>query len=413
MRPQSHDVNSQASQIAQQNISTKIFPGLLIASCYICICLISFLLVYTSLNAVETYQLRNIEGSVIFYANLDKESTSLANRMRSDFGVQTVDLLSREGGIALYKLTGARRALSPTLVMPKDGNSVVVSGSAAVQQILQPLISDVTPVLLARRALYIMAGLIVVSIVFSTEIVYVATFLPAIGIVAIAMLWGHCLHCDSSGSALSDIAPLLGLLYVIIGLLLFTIPVFRKKIFYCIFLVASGLVPSVQAYMLIGEPKLCPACLAITFVSAAYFVATLQALKTSRLPGIGTPRWVAPAFAFSIFCLLVRHTLVLGNYIQIGAPNKLVLSNISGSSFSQFGRSMPKLQPGMLYVVSQESCGACQTARQDLRKTKLEWQEVPVCTFLRNKGCFDGQSLTFATPLLIICNRSGTIIFAA
>lgn len=164
--------------------------------------------------------------------------------------------------------------------------------------------------------------------------------------------------------------------------------------------------------MLLIEPKFCPICLTITFVSAAYFVATSRALVSSRISGISVPVWMRAAVVVSLSLLLVRHSLALSGRGSTNKPPKEVITpQIIGTPISKFIPSVSSFQAGTLYVVTQKGCSACVSAERDLSTTQLAWNEVPVCTMLARDGCFEGKNLTFVTPMLLMCDRNGNIAF--
>ncbi len=166
-----------------------------------------------------------------------------------------------------------------------------------------------------------------------------------------------------------------------------------------------------QSYLLTAEPKLCPACLAVTFISAVYFVCSLEALQTAKLPGFTLPIWVRTSLAVALMCLFVRHSLVFGGYVRAGEPPESVASNLVGTSLAQFAPALGKPTPGVLYVVTEAQCGSCELAKEQLPAMHLAWRELPVCTILSKEGCFTGGKLNFATPMLLVCDKSGRIIF--
>ena len=156
------------------------------------------------------------------------------------------------------------------------------------------MLDGTSPMRLGKQALIVMAALILTVCLFKTEMGFVLPLLPVAGLVAVASLWGRCLHCQFTSTPLSVYAPLAELVYLAAGMALFTFGSIRKRWCYIAFAAISGLVPAVQSYLLTAEPKLCPACLTVTFISAVYFVCSLEALQTSRLPGFTVPSGCVP-----------------------------------------------------------------------------------------------------------------------
>ncbi len=183
-------------------------------SAYLFTCLLCFVAAYFGLNHKEAGELRPLRNSTLLYASSDHTSAKFAEWASTHLHMRTVDLLSPGAGETVYRLTSARKATSPTLVIPSTNGAEVVSGPAAVDQALQPITARTTPIGKAKWALAFMAGLILLAIIFETELAKVVAFLPIIGVVAIGALWGHCLNCSSSGSTLSALAPVFGLIYL-------------------------------------------------------------------------------------------------------------------------------------------------------------------------------------------------------
>jgi hypothetical protein len=258
----------------------------------------------------------------------------------------------------------------------------------------------------------IMAGLIALACVFSAEVNAVAGFVAVLGAVALAMLQSHCLNCNVGGSPASALAPLLGSIYVGVGALLFTLPIVRRREAYTGFLVVSALVPGVQALLLNAEPKLCVACLAITFVSAVYFVACLKTLASSRLSGTASPVWFKWTLPLVLVALTLRHSLVAFGAIATSNAEKhnFMVSRLIKTPLSHFVRLPFHVQPGMLYVVTRSGCNACAVAKNDLTQAKIPWREISICSSLGDQGCFGGVS-DYITPMLLICDANGRIAF--
>jgi len=374
-------------------------------------CCLCFLVTYFALNHTEAQQLQSLKRSVYFYSSNDIKSTETAEWLRAHAGLRTLDLLSPNAGAEVYRLTGANKAASPSLVVPGRGGIQLFSTPFAVQQELQPVLDSTGPAGLGKQALIVMAALILTVCLFRAEMAFALPLLPVIGLISVASLWGRCLHCSFTSTPLSVYAPLAELAYLAAGMTLFTFGSVRKRWCYVAFLIVSSLIPAVQSYMLTVEPKLCPACLAVTFVSAVYFVCSLEALRTSRLPGFTVPVWMRVAFTVALVALLVRHSLVFGGYVHAGEASEMTLSNLVGTSLAQTAPAIGKPMPGMLYVITQEQCGSCELAKGQLPAMHIAWRELPVCTILTKEGCFSGGQSTFATPLLLVCDKSGRVIF--
>jgi len=380
----------------------------ILACIYLTLC---FLATYFTLNHIEAQQLQSLKHSVYFYSSSDIKSTETAEWLRAHVGLRTLDLLSPNAGAEVHRMTGANKAASPSLVVPVRGGIQLFSTPFAVQQALQPVLDSTGPAQLGKQALIVMAALILTVCLFRAEMAFVLPLLPVVGLISVASLWGRCLHCSFTSTPLSVYAPLAELAYLAAGMTLFTFGSVRKRWCYAAFLVVSGLIPAVQSYMLTVEPKLCPACLTVTFVSAVYFVCSLEALQTNRLPGFTVPVWMRAALTGALIALLVRHSLVFGGYVHAGEPPETIASNLVGTPLAQMAPTIGKPVPGMLYVVTQEQCGSCELAKRQLPAMHLAWRELPVCTILTKEGCFSGGKLNFATPMLLVCDKKGRIIF--
>ena len=287
----------------------------------------------------------------------------------------------------------------------------MVSGPAAVDQALQSITARNNPFEKAEWALAFMAGLIVLTIIFEAELAKIVSFLPILGLIAIGALWGRCLNCSSSGSTLSTLAPVFGLIYLGGGMALFSRPLLGHRWPYAFFLLISGAVPVLQACMLVSEPKLCPSCLTITFISAVYFLCTLKTLSASVLSGIVAPKGLGIAMATVLCLLLLRHSLIVGGYINAGKTTDETIPSIVGTPFSRFVPSLLHPQPGLLYVVTLEGCSHCQQAESDLPRSGINWSKVPICTIEQRGVCFEGGKLNFPTPMLLMCDKNGRIVY--
>ena len=375
------------------------------------VCGLCFLATYFALNRIEVQQLQSLKHSVYLYASSDIKDTETAEWLNSHVGIHTLNLLSPGAGLEVYRLTGAHKAASPSLVVPVHGGIQLFSTPFAVQQALQPVLDSTTPIQLGKQALIVMAALILIAYVFRSEMAFLLPLLPVVGLIAVASLWGRCVHCGFTSTPLSVYAPLAELVYLAAGMALFTYGSIRRRWCYTAFLIVSGLVPVVQSYLLTAEPKLCPACLAVTFISAVYFVCSLEALQTANLPGFTLPVWVRTCLTIGLACLFIRHSLVFGGYVRAGEPPESIMSNVIGTALSQMAPTLGKPVPGMLYVVTGAQCGSCEQAREQLPAMHLAWRELPVCTMSSKEGCFSGGRLNFATPMLLVCDKSGRIIF--
>lgn len=388
----------------------RLFKPSVVTISYVLAMFVSLFGSYLAITHTEKASL-GLKQSTFFYSHKDLSSIELAALAKAQLHIQTLDLLSPGAGEIVYRLTGSHTAVSPSIVMRSRGGLETVSGPSAVMQVLQPVTSPTAPAQQGKLALLVMASLILVALALEIEISKIVAFLPILGLVAVGALWGHCLHCFSGGTPLSTFAPLLELAYLAAGLVLFTIPITQHRLAFNGFLFLSGLIPAVQAYMLSSEPKLCPACLAITFTSAAYFVATLRVLRTSEVTGVAVPLVMRILMVGALVLLLIRHSLVLGGYIGREKLGDQVVPSVIGSPMSKFLSGEGDPRPGLLYLVTLDGCHACEHAEHDLRYTNIRWQAVPVCTMLASTSCFDGGKLNFPTPMLLMCDAQGKIIF--
>jgi len=163
--------------------------------------------------------------------------------------------------------------------------------------------------------------------------------------------------------------------------------------------------------MLVSEPKLCPSCLGITFLSAAYFVSCLSTLSSSALLGLRVPRALGWAVGIGLFLLLGRHLLVLGGYVSAGETKETVVPSVIGQPLSRYVPSLTHPEPGLLYVVTLEGCSHCQQAERDLQGGDIKWRKLPTCAIMQSGPCFDGGGLAFPAPMLLLCDKSGRITY--
>ena len=181
---------------------------------YTAFCLVCFALAYVAISRREAVQSRFLTQSTFAYSGRDQASAAQAVQLTNRFHLQTLDLHSPEAGQVVYRLSGTHQATSPTLFIPTKTGIEIISGQVAVSQALQPFSPQDSPFQKAKWALAFMAALILLAVIFEGEISKVAAYLPLLGIVAVAALWGRCLHCSAGGSMLSTLAPILGLIYL-------------------------------------------------------------------------------------------------------------------------------------------------------------------------------------------------------
>ena len=303
------------------------------------------MLAYLSLNITEMKRTQEIRSATLFYLGNDPIGRQLGEAAATQFHIYTINLSKPGASLAVDKLTGSRSIVSPSLVIPQTGGPAeTVSGFSAVQQILEEVGGNVSPVKLGKRALWVMFGLILLAWAFRSEVERGVALLPVLGIIAIAALWGRCLHCSVGGSTLSALTPVLGLFYLGAGFTLYTASWFSHRFFYQAFLLCSAIVAPSQAYLLTQEPKLCPSCLAITFVSAAYFFVTAQVINQDHSPRLVLPRWFINAIGAFLVLLYVRHCLVLGGYVQAGKSPTVQVPHIMGAPLGRFVSASIKYQ---------------------------------------------------------------------
>lgn len=163
--------------------------------------------------------------------------------------------------------------------------------------------------------------------------------------------------------------------------------------------------------MLMSEPKLCPSCLTITFLSAAYFVSCLSVLSSSALTGLSAPKALGRAIGVALCLLLGRHLLVLGGYVSAGEAKETTVPSIVGQPLSRYVPTLPHPEPGLLYVVTLDGCSHCQRAERDLQGGDIRWRDLPICSIMHSGACFDGGALAFPAPMLLLCDKSGHITY--
>lgn len=163
--------------------------------------------------------------------------------------------------------------------------------------------------------------------------------------------------------------------------------------------------------MLVSEPKLCPSCLGITFLSAAYFVSCLSTLSSSALSGLRMPKALALVMGVGLFLLLGRHLLVLGGYVKAGEATDTAVPSLIGQPLLQYSAALKHPEPGLLYVVTLEGCSHCQQAESDLQGSNIKWRKLPTCTIMQGDVCFNGGRFSFPTPMLLLCDKNGHIIY--
>ena len=389
----------------------KSLPAAPVVLIYFVFCLLCFVAAFIGIDHRQAAATNFLSRSTFFYSGRNYASASLAVQIANRFHIRTLDLYAPGTGNVVYRLTGAQEAASPTLVVPTQNGTEVLSGTEAVNQMLEPFSPQQSPYQKAKWALAFMAGLIILTIVFESELSAVAAYLPLLGFIAIGALWGRCLNCSVGGSLLSTFAPVAGLVYLGGGGTLFTWVSQPKRVLYIFFLCVSAVVPALQALMLVSEPKLCPSCLGITLISAAYFISCLRVLSSSILSGLRMPKALGTAMGIGLCLLLTRHLLVLGGYVSAGEVKETAVPSVIGRPLSHYVSALPHPQPGLVYVVTLNGCSHCEQAKHDLAGSGIRWRQIPICTLAQGGVCFDGGSIAFPAPMILVCNKQGRITY--
>ncbi len=378
--------------------------------CYLLSVVVCFSAVYVVLNTDETRAMRFVQGGTLLY---DSKQPFLGPFLAAAHQVhlRTLDLAAPGAGLQAQLLTGSQSAESPSLVIPNAGTPSVVTSPSALLSTLQYAQARSSPYELGKTALLLMLFIIAIALVFSREGVGISGFLPALGILSVGVLAGHCLHCQFTSPLTSTLAPLVGLAYTGAGLLLFTHPVVRQKLPVYVFLAGSVLVPLAQAKLQLTEPKLCPACLLFTCMSASYFVAAREAILSAAVSGVRVPRPLVTAMAVLFLLVLGRHLLNLGGHLLSFKLAETAATSIIGDPLAKHIRSTQTPQAGVLYVVGTSECPYCQRAVRDLNASKIPLREISPCTNPGQTDCLDGSGMNFSMPMLLVSDRQGMVIY--
>ena len=223
------------------------------------------------------------------------------------------------------------------------------------------------------------------------------------------MLFGVCASCNAGGQSLTVYFPLAGLIYTLTGFFLFSCRFTLPRSFYGAFFICSLIVPLIQVYFLRIEPKLCPGCLLITFCAAIYSVSSLIAVRDSKVEGFYLGRTAVTGVAFCFLFLFSRDVLILNGIVKQPSTSPTVKS-IVGKDWSRLTRGVSPASE-TIFVITNEGCHACSEAKQDLRKLSIPHRIVPICTILKQDGCFNGAGQSFPTPMLIALTKGGRVKF--
>jgi hypothetical protein len=377
---------------------------------YAAIVLLAFGYAYLRIDRAEVRSMKVVRSGVLLYASNQPYMDGLA-RVAAQSDLSTVDLSSPGSGLIVRHLTGRNNALSPSLIIPIRGRAPeIITSPYAVRTEITYATQRSSPFELGKGALLWMACLLAVAISFRRELVNWSGFVPTLGLLAIGALAGHCLHCWFASSWLETWAPIFSGLYLLVAMLLFTIPGNRPINSYGAFGLLSAAIPVVQSFMLINEPKLCPACLILTFVSGSMLVAALDAAMLSIVTGIRVPISLRVLLLVALFLILVRHILNLNGYLIRIKPVETLATSVIGSPLSQYlpGESA---NSSVLYVVGEPLCSSCAHAKHDLTAMKIPWRYIPICGGAKSGPCFNAKGLNFMMPMLLICDRQGDIIY--
>lgn len=142
------------------------------------------------------------------------------------------------------------------------------------------------------------------------------------------------------------------------------------------------------------------------------FLASLDALLNSQVAGIGVPKSVQRIMVAVLVIVLIRHGLNLSGYLLSYKPAETIATNVIGMPLARYAPYIAHPKAGVLYVIGVSTCPSCNKAEGDLRKMKLHWQRVRICSVMdASGGCFNGRGLNFAMPMLLICDRRGVIVY--
>jgi hypothetical protein len=365
---------------------------------------------YNQLCRKQSVELSSLYKSILFYSPADYMSANLVAYIRQNTSIKTVDLHAAYAGRLVFKYTGSTMIESPTLIINRAYGPQIISGPAAVRNALDPLTDQNNPERLGRIALVIMMFLIALAFVLRDEVVRFSAFLPLLGLIAVGSLWSRCIHCYVGGTTVSAFAPLAEGIYVLGGAAIFTLARFRQRYFYIAFMIISSLVPIAQSCLIAAEPKLCPACLIGTFLSACYLVSCLNSLKTNTLSGLSAPDWARAFIILGLIVMICRHTLMLGGYISGGIVPPQRVPMLVGDSIKEYLHSDRTLQPGVIWLVTLPGCHTCADAERYLSHSSLIWHNAPPCALGPSDVCFNGKDTRFPTPMILIADKNGKIV---
>lgn len=373
-------------------------------------CAVGFVAVSLQLHKNQENMSVVLRNATLFYAKSDTSSNQIAQWLNTNLHIHLIEASSPKAGQEVFELTGLSAINSPTLVLQRGKGAIYVSGVSAIRQWFSPILDQVKPLQRARIALMVMFCIMLLAYVLKEDVAKIISFLPILGITVVGSLQVSCLTCNMVTLWSNTFVPLFLILYLLIGLFLFSLPRPYPRRLYQFYMSISGLIPILQALLQLEEPKLCLICLLVTFIASCYFFASLQLCARGIENSIACPRGITIGIVGLLLVFGARSGGIVLGLVQNKEKREVTVPRIIGKPLANF-ISQKRPIAGTLLVVTMFKCHSCDIAVSELAKTQISWQAVPLCGAFDKGSCFDPQNENFPTPLFLICDSQGLIAY--
>jgi len=342
-----------------------------------------------------------VKGAVLEYAPQDQQFLGLVQDINRKLGIRAVPV---------DDVRSLKYAL-PRLVVIRDGIQMIYGGPAEIETALRPVNDN--RYLLKLGSIGAIVGLCAVIVgaacAFSApNFVRLVALCP---IVSAAYLNSPCISCSGlKFSRTTWIAPVVALIALFTTLVIYTKGFGSRRLAFSLAVVVAMALLA-QPMLMYFEPKVCPACLLLTF-SLTYLCVMLF---ESRFNFPDNALIFPKAFNHGILVLVVlvalKHGLSLsGN--ESFRPSTHVEANFLHKNIADFvppkGRNL--LIGKHTLLITQPTCTACNIAKNSLSTSHIRFDEVEVCSSKGRDYCFKNDGNVISTPLLLL-TRDGVVVF--
>jgi len=347
--------------------------------------------------------------SHLIYTSRDLDTARAADYLRKFRTIDVICVESVGSSEKVKRIAGSNSVATPLLAVNKPSGFEFYSGTFAVLTALEPVLSKDNAFAKGVIAILVSALIVICTVLVGSELTRLVSLVPFIGFVGLTVLQGNCLACKLSTSTFSSIAPIIGCLYVGVGALVFTFRVVRQKWLVALFAACSGAVPIIQLAALVNEPRLCPACLIVTFTATTYFVAAIYLLFHGNWRYVAAPKTLRPIVVCVLCTLIFRDVLGLSGTISTGNEGFRATPNLVGHRLGEYIKG-GYMTHGGIYLVTLEGCHECEKARKDFIAHQLPFTRIEASITSR-MGYFSIPDTTFPVPIILVCDGRDRIIY--